>query len=218
MGIFGFWNKKKPLKTSSTEIRESMYGNGIEAPAKTKKANNDDLSVEWYVSNHQTIQLLIKPIEDEMVSHAAALKDATSVDDRKELLECIIRSFRALEKQCAALGAGGKRYFSEMWLHLHNSKNPDFSYVDKYEQELKELNENYEKLKSEEEIRNKELKNLDKRVLDVLSEQPEILQTDVYKKFHPIAKKDVQSILYRMEKEGTIIREKSGKTYLIHKK
>lgn len=49
----------------------------------------------------------------------------------------------------------------------------------------------------------------------VLKSSADILQTDIYKQFHPIVKSDIQSILYFMEKDGKIHREKSGRTYII---
>lgn len=57
---------------------------------------------------------------------------------------------------------------------------------------------------------------MQERVIALLKESPSILQTDVYKQFDPIVKKDIQSILYFLDKGGVITRTKSGSTYQIH--
>lgn len=51
------------------------------------------------------------------------------------------------------------------------------------------------------------------QVEDVVSKNPGILQTDVYKLYHENMKPHVQTVLYYMDRDGIIERTKQGRTY-----
>ena len=60
------------------------------------------------------------------------------------------------------------------------------------------------------ESKRKTLKN------DVIRENPSILQKDLYQEFDSDFKQDISNMLYTMDKDQEIKREKSGNTYKVY--
>lgn len=157
----------------------------------------------------------IKPLENEIVGYAKSLNETRLIDSRIALLTSQIDTFYALKSKCEALGPEYAEYFSKQWEHCHNSRNADFNYIAGAEEELKDLQNRYSELKEQEDLYKKEVENLRERVITVLTDNPGILQTDVYKHFNPLVKGDVSKILADLSKDNTIERVKSGRTYSI---
>lgn len=157
----------------------------------------------------------IKPLEDVMIGFAVTLKEQHHVEDEIMLLSSIVESFYRLKAKCISLGENYEKYFSRMWEHCHNSQNPDFSYIEKFEKRLDFLQKEKFVLLAEEELKEKELVGLEQKIIDLLKSKKEMLQTDVYKHFDPVVQSEISSILYFMAKNGEIRRIKSGRTYLI---
>jgi len=91
-------------------------------------------------------------------------------------------------------------------------------YIDQRKNELNELTANFDELQANFIKRNKELANLDDRIIQMLKEHPNALQSDFVKMFDPIVKNDVREKLYYMEKSGELQRTKSGRSYILHYK
>lgn len=209
MGLSGIF-KKKP----NPKIKIEMHGyvNCKEVQLKNDSDDSDEIKpMEYY----ETIKREIKPLEDVMVNFAVSLKEIKGVRNRIEVLKALIESYYALKSKCVSLGPDYQKYFSDMWEHLHNSKNQDFSYIDRYEKELNDLQENRTDMEAKEALHEKAAERLEEKVTALLKDSQSILQTDIYKQFDPIVQKDIQSILYFMEKDGIISRTKVGKTYQI---
>lgn len=165
---------------------------------------------------YKTIQTEIKPLEEIFVNFAVVLKEKNQVDDKIEILKDLIQSYYDLKSKCISLGPDYQKYFINMWEKCHNSRNKEFSYIDRFEKELNNLQSKRDTLKLEEKLHQKESDGLEDRVIAILRKNSSILQTDIYKIFDPIVQNDIQSILYFMAKDGRITREKSGRTYMIH--
>ena len=113
-------------------------------------------------------------------------------------------------------------YRPTMHMHCHNSKNSDFEFVVPYEERLKYIHENYDALiKDEEEKLANEakkqnlLENIDVEtdLKNIISNNPGVLQSELYKNFDPLLKDVISEILYYWAKEGKVNREKSGRSY-----
>lgn len=91
-------------------------------------------------------------------------------------------------------------------------------YIEKRTSELKELEANFEHLQDLYDRREKELKDLDKRAVEMLKQNDGILQADFLKMFDVSIKNDVSGLLYQWSKEGKIERTKSGRSYILHMK
>lgn len=209
MGLSGIFKKKPNTKI---KIEMNGYVNCKEVQLKNDSDDSDEIKpMEYY----ETIKREIKPLEDVMVNFAVSLKEIKGVRNRIEVLKALIESYYALKSKCVSLGPDYQKYFSDMWEHLHNSKNQDFSYIDRYEKELNDLQENRTDMEAKEALHEKAAERLEEKVTALLKDSQSILQTDIYKQFDPIVQKDIQSILYFMEKDGIISRTKAGKTYQI---
>jgi uncharacterized membrane protein len=211
VGLFDFLKKKK-----SHTIKTEMIGyeNSKKITLNSDPHENEDEL--WDMSITPILNREIRPLETCMVSYAVAAENAKRVSERKIALEGVVTTFYEIKQKCNQLGAEYQKYFSCNWEHCHNLKNPDFLYVERFEKELDDLNANYNKLIAQEEIHDMESVNLEERVISCIKKSNNILQTDIYKQFHPFVKSDIQSILYELEKKGQVERKKSGRTYVVH--
>lgn len=89
--------------------------------------------------------------------------------------------------------------------------------VKKLYSELQYMEEHYDELKKEYErkqyIENILIPELKKKAIEVVKENPGIIQTDAYGFFDPDAKSYVQEVFRILSREGKIKREKQGRTY-----
>ena len=93
-------------------------------------------------------------------------------------------------------------------------------YLKKLSKELDDLKANIEKLNAEYEAKQEfeihVLPTLQEKLVEIIRENPGILQKDIYKLFDPIAKAYIQEQLYSASKSNQIEREKSGNTYKLY--
>jgi len=226
VGLFDFLKKEDSSQASS-------YGfKSILSEKQRKKANirvitydengkeiKDDSAFDKNakpMQYYEKIRNEIKPIENIIVGFAVALKRPQRVDDEILLLKSLIENYKDLKTKCYALGPDYVEYFNASWEQVLKGKPEGPSYVARYYTRLKYIKDNYSELKKQEAIHEKESKDLETRLVSLLKKTNGILQTDIYKQFHPAVKSDIQSILYSMEKQGRINRKKSGRTYAIY--
>lgn len=84
--------------------------------------------------------------------------------------------------------------------------------------ELKELEQNIDLLQGQYEKRQKEITDIDSKIINKLKENQGILQSDFVKMFDESVQNDVKEKLYFWEKAGKIERIKSGRSYILHAK
>lgn len=209
MGLFGF-GKKKPKPTAKVEIR-AFDEAGREIKSKKQEQPDKIYPMVYY----EILKKEVKPLEDVLVGFSSSLPSIKGTDNRIEVLKSLISSYYDLKSKCVSLGPDYQEYFSKMWGHCHNSKNSDFSFVDKYQEELEYLQAHRDELAAKDILYASAVDGLEEKVLAILKENPVILQTDIYKHFDPVVQNDIQSILYFWAKDGIVTRTKSGRTYQI---
>ena len=96
-------------------------------------------------------------------------------------------------------------------------------YLSTREKELKHIEENYDHLIQEENQRKEKEKlinemscGLDVELLSIIQKNPGILQSEVYGKYDPVLKEKISEILYFMNIDGKITREKNGRSYKLY--
>lgn len=93
-------------------------------------------------------------------------------------------------------------------------------YLEKMSKELDNLKTNIEKLNAEYEAKQEfeihVLPTLWEKLVEIIKENPGILQKDIYKMFDPIARTYIQEQLYSASKSNQIEREKIGNTYKLY--
>jgi hypothetical protein len=85
-------------------------------------------------------------------------------------------------------------------------------------EELNELEQNFDKINAEWEIKQKELPHLEEKILKQLKQNEGILQSDFVKMFDSAIHNEVKEKLYFMDKNGQISRIKSGRSYILNTK
>lgn len=169
---------------------------------------NGELPLGWVGRHHDEL----KNMEENVTDHVKAARDSSKpVDERIVEYETAIDMYNAMRERFVAAGECYAKYFSDMWEHCHNSRRADFVYIDPIKEELAQLRKNYENLKKRDSL----LTTLDAELIDYIKNSGRVLQTDVYKSFDPVLKTDIKDRLYTWSKEGRILREKSGRSYLV---
>lgn len=182
---------------------------------KNREIKDEDGNIMKPYEYYEILEREVKPLENILVGFSSSLPGIKKVDDRIKVLKSLIESYYELRSKCVSLGKDYEEYFSKMWEHCHNSKNPDFCFVERYEEELNELGKNRNVLFAEQSLHEHEALGLQDKVLQILHDSGEITQTDIYKKFDPVVQSDIQSILYFLGKDGVIERKKYKSTYLV---
>ena len=115
------------------------FGKKKSAPQKpvvnAEKLENGELPFGWYAKHKD----YLKAKEQQMTSLAANLPPVKETQLRIEGLKKLISFFYAFKSECESKGECFKKYFDDMWMHCHNSRNPDFVYIAPYEEELVKL-------------------------------------------------------------------------------
>ena len=95
--------------------------------------------------------------------------------------------------------------------------------INKYEKELKNMEENIDTLLEEEkknikkaELEEKARETIENDLFNIIFDNPGIVQKNIYKEFDPLLKELISSTLYWMADDKRIIREKSGNSYKLY--
>lgn len=159
-------------------------------------------------------QEFIKPRDNKLYDLSIRASKTENIDEEIKLLKEFITFFKEYENECLEKGECYQKYFLDM--HIKQPNKTKYSWLNDKKDRLKYLEENYQKIKKEIEIKERESKDLSKKLIEMISKNPGILQSDIYKQFHEVMKDEISSKLYFWNKNGKIRREKSGRTYKIY--
>lgn len=236
MGIFDLLKKKgSPNKSTNAKAPDNELGAlSSNSLVSFIRSNLDDPSDENVL---KAIDLLAKPADDlEHLTpegelpwgwHTANKEFTTQIKGEysyflHEWIESIHKSpkenLQALNSFVIYLDDAGKLCESkgecfEFWFYEVLVRK---DYIAKRKSELNDLFANIDKLQANFEKKNNLLSDLDDRIIKMLIENANILQSDFVKMFDPLIQNDVREKLYFMEKSGELEREKSGRSYILH--
>lgn len=237
MGIFDFFKKNKKKSAAVTELEQAQTDfmneviplvtegieKGIISAPKDNNHNSFGESLEhldedgelpfgWYSHNEE----YIKKVENKLANYATSLRNQNT-ENRIKTLKEMIAYYYSVKNEFYSKGECFKKCFSDMWEHCHNSKNNDFEYITRYEEELEIEVNNYDKSIKKEKVQETHLPTLERDILNIIKTNDGILQTDLYKLFPAELKEDIKNKLYFMcNFTKKIKREKSGRTYKIY--
>lgn len=119
MGLF----KKKTIKQTNQPNQE--------------KLDHGELPFGW-TAHHRD---WFKPKDDALISmsNLAAIKNP---DQRIKQIQFLIEYFNSYRKEAHDKGECFEKYFEDMWMHCHNSRDKDFPFIKPYEEELAKLKGN----------------------------------------------------------------------------
>ena len=225
MGLFSF-GKKKQVDKAMQELEDAQdLGEMARVLSENKiistpKDNNynvfgerlDCLTPEgelpwgWIYANTD----FTERITSEYKYFLDAWYDIRNKDVIKEYgaLKSLVIYLEDAKKLCASKGECFEKWFDDLIASQDR--------IDKYKTRQKYIEDNVDGL-LEVEKRNREivqtiLPRLKYTLIEIIKNEPNIIQSELYKRFVPDIKPHISSELYYMEKNGLICREKSGKS------
>jgi hypothetical protein len=196
----------KTIKQAQIDgFKESIIYKKNSANPKFHRTEDDDdeLSSCFYHKFQKTISLA----EDKLFKLANSIS-SDNLDEEVIRTKKTIAHYEQFREFCYSHGKGGQIYFDDMWEHCHNSKNPDFSYIEYFENHLDKLEMRRLNIDEHAIIRSK--------LIEFIKANDGIKQSNIYKEFEPDYKHIIRSVLMDLEKYGIITRVKKGNTYELH--
>jgi len=188
-------------------------------PKFHRTQREEDLSFNFSMKYSDEIQRF----DDDIYLQVSKVHKIDDIDGKIKQCQKAIDVFHKAKTFCYNIGKGGTIYFQDMWEHLHNSKNPKFSYIESVEKELLFMSTNYETAKQQliDKKSNRERRALikqfnehvDRFLLELIEDNDGILQTNVYPHFEEFYLPSTKRAIKKLSDNGSIIREKSGSTY-----
>ena len=213
MGLFDFFKKKQASITTQAKTNTSGQ--------KLDKLVDGELPWGWVT----TYADFYRPRDNKLYDLSVSVANAKSIDEEIACLRVFIAFYYQYKNECISNGECYYKYFSDMHMHCHNSRNPDFEFVTPREERLEYILQNYNALiKEEQERLAKEAKkqellqatDLEQSIKGIIISNPGILQSELYKKYDPVLKDSISELLYFAAKDGRIRREKSGRSYQLY--
>lgn len=196
MGLFEFFKKSK--KASESELsKENM-----------EKLDSDGGLPFGWISAHKAF---VSEAEAEYKAFWKLYADNEFGSPKKKCaaLKSLLQYISDARRKYEKMGECYLFYFENWWA----SKEEVKSLTD----ELKRLEDNLDELEAEyarnQYIEHVLIPELKQKALNVVKENPGIIQTDAYSYFDPDMKAYVQDAFRILSKEGKIKREKHGRTY-----
>lgn len=182
-----------------------------------KSINYDDYlhiinSANTTLPSSDGLELLMRDFYDK---ETAARKEY-DIDNKISYYKAAIESYQALKALAYNLGEAQKLYFEQNQEHHQYSKHPGVAKSVKMQEEYDHL------VKYRDEIFREQyrLKNiyatLDQDLIDIIAQEPGILQTQIYKRFDSDVKSEIQRRLADMDFSRRIGRVKKGNTYELY--
>lgn len=218
MGLFGVFGKKKKAKKAakkaakksvkkSTKKQISKVQSSKKTPIKTNEPLNKltakgELPWGWYSANLKFTQ----KIDAEFSYFSNNVYNAKTVKEKLSALKSLVQYQEDVKKLCHRKGECFEYWASAS---ITNPVN-----MEQNKQELKRMERDLDKLLEQE----KWVDYFREVLPSVISKEPGVIQTDLYKRYDPSCKSIISNELYQMESRGQIVRKKSGRSYALYLK
>ncbi len=195
MGLFDIFKKKTPQKAApvSTSAHRDL----------THLTADGELPFGWIHANKE----FVDQIEEEYRHFSLEWYKAQGSDDVKwqySALKSLVMYMEDVQKLCAKKG----ECFAE-WATYMVATPAD---LQRYKEQLAHMTEQMGNLLRREQL----LKQLKADLLFIIEAEPGVIQEKLYKRFDPELKTDISHVLYGLWTQGTIRREKSGRSYALY--
>lgn len=118
--MIGLFGKKSSPQTSKTDV---------------ERLEDGELPWGW-LARHRS---WFEPKDKVITSMSVNLQNTKTTEQRIHQLEALIEYFYAYKQEAHQKGECFEKYFDDMWMHCHNSRNPDFVFIEPHEAELRKL-------------------------------------------------------------------------------
>lgn len=228
--IFKPKHSKRSQSNQKNELLLEDYQKALEYeiestnPKFNRTSKEEDLAFNFSYKHAETLGNL------ESAVYVEVSKIKKVYDVNKRILQCkkALESYEKLKNFCLSKGKGGQIHFEDMWEHCHNSKNPDFRFIESVEIELDFLLNNkeeaeeklqYEKLKVENREKIKLFKKKAKdELIQLIAENYGILQKNIYQQYDEIYKTTIKNTINNLCDSGIVERVKEGNSYKLYLK
>jgi hypothetical protein len=189
MGLFGLFGKKAS-KTHQEDL--------------SRLTKDGKLPWGWYSANRK----FTEQIDNEYKSFSDALNDAKkkSVLAEYGALKSLVMYMEDVKQLCASKG--------ECFVEWASIVVANTDTISEYKERLRFLEDNMDALLAKEKM----LRKLNADLKKIITEEPGVIQSDLYKRFDASMKAHISNELYQMEAHNVIIREKIGRSYKLYMK
>lgn len=167
----------------------------------------EEAAEEFFIQNHTYIQSL----EHQAITPKAI--EYGDIDSYRLAYEISLNALHTLKEFCYS-SPEGKKWYDEMYHHCSNGRCKDFSLEQQVEEGYADLISNWEvysrQFQSRSEATDFLIENgpyIRRTIINIIREEPGILQKDIYSKFDPEFKPSVIKIIQVMHKEKVLFRE-----------
>lgn len=132
----------------------------------------------------------------------ASLQDTPEAEIKK--IEAAIAAFDKARDWAYSKGRGGEIYFQDMWEHMHNSDDPDYSYRSYMTGLIRDI-----------QVREQQKAEFKRMLEETLTREPGTLQSGIYD-LTDLDKDSCRYYLKQYEADGVIRRVKHGRSYELY--
>lgn len=168
--------------------------------------SDGDLPFGWTTHKQEFINPLETEFEQFRLNWVNSLN--TNYDNEYSALKSFLIYINNCQKLCDSKGECYSFWCSEYLVGRKFKK--------RLEKDLKNLEEHKDEILRVERIKAEYLPNLSNTILEILKNEPGILQSDLWKKFDIAIKPNVLETIRQMESQNLIVKKKSGKSYALY--
>lgn len=190
MGLFSFSKNKKERIIPGQRI-DRLDANG-------------ELPYGWHYANRNFTQKLESKYRQFSHAYYSAKRESKGVLAEYSALKSLVLYMEDTQRLCYSMG--------ECFAKWSSFSVADPSTIYELKQELNRLENNIDELIKKEQT----IKKLKTDLLKIIKEEPGVVQSDLYKRFDPQLKFEISNQLYMLSASGTIVREKSGRSYKLY--
>lgn len=165
-------------------------------PKFHRSKKDDELAFQFYQKWQETLYPMENAFQD-------AYREAFTITDPEEQIlkyQEALELYNKAKTFCYSKGKGGQIHFQDSWEHLHNSQNDCFSFEDKIQESMHNVQDLHFRI-------------IPAILKEIEAADGELLQKDIYPLIPNTSKNHIQAIIRSLEQEGKISREKKGSTY-----
>lgn len=201
MALFDLFKKKETPPKAAIDFNKAKPSEDLE-----HLDENGELPFGWTYKNKDFVKnensLFSYFLQNWLDSKCAEPKT------KYEALKSFVTYLEDAEKICKSKGECFEFWFYE----ILTSKD----YLQKRKDELADLTANFDEIETNYKKKENELANLDAKIVKMLKDNPNIIQSDFVKMFDDVIQSEVKEKLYYMDKIGVLERIKVGRSYTLN--
>lgn len=181
---------------------------------EAKPVEEQKLLSIFYANNYD---LITRIDEDLSLSVSATKMKMTDIDKGIALCNESITAFEQAKTDYSNI-SGGDIYFNDIWENSLSESGAPISEIDNIKKLLQDLKYNYYEKKAEFEENKKVITDMENKLIEIISSNPGIRQSEIYEMFEEQFKNDIRLILFHRSREKRISRLRSLNTYRLYYK